>query len=193
MFTNCLYTPFTEWSNHEYLQNLKIIAYSKGLAVYSLSNNRPISTNLISSSSSQQPLVSSCLSTNNFLETKKLIGLKTSPSLHKSFINTNNTQHTLNIKLNSNNNGYNTTAVAIPQQQNLINEYNHLNFASNLVNSCLKDDTFIKYCLNMTIPFNCTKEIHDLLIECCNTNIAKRPKFNDIYLFLQCKLFGSKA
>jgi hypothetical protein len=66
-------------------------------------------------------------------------------------------------------------------------QFDSLDTARNKIN-----DTFITCCLNMKMPFNCTKEIHDLLIECCNMNMIKRPKFKDIYTFIQCKLFGTK-
>ena len=39
-------------------------------------------------------------------------------------------------------------------------------------------------------PALCTREVYDLLIECCHRDEAKRPSFKEIHMFLQRKNMG---
>jgi hypothetical protein len=146
LFTNCKSTPFAEWSNNDYLYNLKLSMYSLVLTHNSDLKNDPISGTLTLNKNENML---------NFIPTTHFSSLK----------------------------GYQKKLTQL--------KLNNLSSSTSDRNSN-SSDSFITRCLNMTIPFNCTKEIHDLLIECCNMNTIRRPKFKDIYLFLQCKIFGNK-
>ena len=149
LFTNCTSLPFSEWSNNDYLYNLKLSMYSLVLTV----NTDTLKRNDRASS----------LLTNNL---------------------TLNKNDKLNFPLTQ------FSSLKFRDHQKCLqqsNQFDLLNVSRSKIN-----DTFITCCLNMALPFNCTKEIHDLLIECCNINMIKRPKFKDIYLFLHCKLYGNK-
>ena len=151
LFTNCKSIPFTEWSNNDYLYNLKLSMYSLVLTHSSDLKNDPLPGMLTLNNNNNNKMLN-----NNFPATTQFSSLK---GYHKKI------------------------------SQFKIND---LSSSSSDTNKTKSSDSFITSCLNMTMAFNCTKEIHDLLIECCNMNTIRRPKFKDIYLFLQCKIFGNK-
>lgn len=46
----------------------------------------------------------------------------------------------------------------------------------------------MEQCLDQ--PALCTREVYDLMIECCHRDEAKRPRFKEIHMFLQRKNMG---
>lgn len=161
LFTNCKYTPFFEWSNNDFLYNLKLYMYSFVLTLGSnfknASSNHTFTTPTTSSLNKNIKML-------NFPVTQ-FSSLKGQQKISQQ------------LKINSTIKNYNND---LNHPFDPVDKHNKVN------------DLFIKCCLNMPSQLNCTKEIYDLLIECCNMNMVKRPKFKDIYLFLHCKIFGSK-
>jgi hypothetical protein len=179
MFTNCSYLPFNEWSNTEYLSNLKSAFYAN------LSSNAQILRQ------QQQSMPSHACSSfiqydNEACAQESLLrNVITNSSLHLQPLPS--TPPPTKSK-------FSTATQLSPFKCNSkvsTKRFNDYNLSQH--DPLTIKTAFIFNCFNIAMPLNCTKEIYDLMIECSSISTSHRPTFRDIDLFLQRKLFGAKC
>jgi len=179
MFTNCSDVPFNEWSNTEYLNNLKSAFYANlSTNAHILRQQQPINYHACSSfiqydneTGAQESLLRNVLKTNSSLY---LPPLPSTPPPTKSKFSTANQQSP-----------FKSNSKASTKRFNDYNPSQHEPLTTK--------NAFIFNCFDMAMPLNCTKEIYDLMIECSSISTSHRPMFRDIDKFIQGKLFGAKC